>query len=134
MTKTTQPLPAGAIPLPADPKHPDGSWAVLTDFETLDFGAVMDILGSIKGGQGYGSASNELRIATVAALVTNWSFDLPLPATEATLRMLPSKAGIALFQAVQPAVKMINGVGTKPVLTKETLDDKGSPTGGSSAS
>jgi hypothetical protein len=133
MANTTQALPAGAISLPADPKHPDGNWAVLLDFETLDFGAVLDILGSIKGGEGYGKASNDLRTALVAALVTNWSFDLPLPADDATLRRLPSPAGLALFRAVEPAFKMINGSGTKPVLTKETLADEGSPTGGSSA-
>lgn len=133
MTNTPQVLPAGAIPLPADPKHPDGNWAVLRDLDTLDFGAVMDILGSMKGGEGYGKASTELRTALVAELVTNWSFDLPMPVTAASLRMLPSAAGLALFRAVEPAYKMINGSGTKPILTKETLADQGSPTGGSSA-
>lgn len=132
MTNTEQALPAGAIPLPADSKHPEGNWAVLRDIDELDFGEVMDILGSMTGGQGYGKASTELRTGLLVALVKNWSFDLPLPAEAATIRRLPSAPGLALFRAIEPAYRMINGKGTAPALTKESLGDKASPTGGSS--
>jgi hypothetical protein len=134
MSDTTAPaLPAGATALPPDPNNPGSpAWVVLGSPDELDFGDVMDALGSMKGGQGIGKAGVELRTAILCRLIKNWSFPFPMPATPETLRRLPMAAGLALYREIHPVYDMINGNSTKPVLTKETLEDKGSPTGGSS--
>lgn len=129
-TTTAPALPAGAIELPGD------QWAVLAPLEELDFGDVLDMLTSMKGGEGIGKAATELRTAILARVIKNWSLPLPTPADgggPAVLRRISDPTvGLALFRAIEPIYRVINGY-NRPVMTEKSLQDEASPTGGSNA-
>jgi len=107
-------------------------WVVLRDYHELTGYDVKEVRKAITK-PGTGTATVEMQEKTIELMVKNWSrSDLLLPATPGVTDRLTAAEFSSLLKAVEPAFKLMMGLGVAPVMSQAALADQASPTGPSS--
>ena len=107
---------------------PSGNWIEMRDWRELRRGDKKRAMSSITDVERVIAAGYEMTDGLLAILVTNWSYELPLPAQSAeALDLLPMEDDAALMQLVTPIITALfpkQPDGTDP----QQVADPASPT------
>jgi hypothetical protein len=92
---------------------PSGNWIELRDWHDLRRGDKKRAMSAITDTTRLIATTYEMTDALLALLVTNWSYQLPIPSVSPqSIDLLPIEDDDALLKLVEPAMAGLNG--TKP--------------------
>ncbi|MGE7437943.1 hypothetical protein [Kitasatospora sp. NPDC001175] len=108
---------------------PSGNWIELRDWRELRRGDKKKAMSRVTDFERVVAAGYEMTDGLLTLLVTNWSYELPLPSiSQQSLDLLPMEDDNALMTLVQPAIRALF-----PAQADDTdpgqLQDEASPTG-----
>lgn len=87
---------------------PSGAWIELRDWRELRRGDKKRALGGVTDMDRVVAAGYEMADGLLILLVTNWSYELPLPSVSpAALDLLPLEDDQALLDLVQPVIRAL---------------------------
>lgn len=108
---------------------PSGNWIELRDWRELRRGDKKKAMSAITDLDHAIATAYQMTDALLVMLVTNWSYQLPLPSqSPSSVDLLPIEDDDALMKLIQPAMTGLTG--TKPDSSDpEQATDPASPTG-----
>ncbi|MCX5209819.1 hypothetical protein OG689_11035 [Kitasatospora sp. NBC_00240] len=87
---------------------PSGNWIELRDWRDLRRGDKKRALSAVSDIDRVISAGYEMADGLLTLLVTNWSYELPLPsASPQSLELLPLEDDAAVMEIVQPVIRAL---------------------------
>jgi hypothetical protein len=87
---------------------PSGAWIELRDWRELRRGDKQDVMAGISDPEQLMSMMFQVTNGLLALLITNWSYEYPIPAkAPESLRLLPLSDDDALTALVQPAIRAL---------------------------
>ena len=111
---------------------PSGHWIELADPHELLTKHYKLAMSAVTDGTRWGQTNVQVKAVLAQALIANWDYNLPLPATPDVVDRLPIEDGPVLHRLLTPAFNLVMGISVTP--TPDGAEDEESPTGGSSAS